>query len=850
MSVNEWQDPREETGKDIPENSESHGGHSFQPKEENISINSTPKSREQLNLPKEEEPVISERNESAKRLRVIADAEELDFEEFIPLANESIAKAGQLRNRIAAAKEMVLDVEDDFAIELEEPYKTQLKRLIGKDKVDKEAIQCLNKLAHYNRMNEAYDPGAGLGAAEAAVEEAFSEEAQQDAFPDFGFDLFVYIFYLVNKVLTEVILSKLCALTVKALKVLDVIPIPPKVGTALGNIFAKIYNGAGNATIDVIARISIALIDIPGIPKSIFREKIKGVGAAQRHQFYICGEPPVDISVELLSIFDAVFPGAANAETDPELAKSRCEDDDYVPTPTEQGLARKILEEAIREESGSQNSHLLTKEKIDNNKNKSQSNVAMSYSMLDKVDTDTANFEQRAQGIVNNMYSPDGHPITDKVDAAMLGFFATMNGTLQRVDTAVTNIIALEFMSPQIKKWVCCFVRFVYLMLPRITSSLGANSPTRIPGAADGALDLDNEAFIEDAKIWVQIIDSFLQIISGSVNINFDLSMLTNIGDIFINALKMALAEGASVLTTALYSKVKKEMFGALNNLKEFPDLAAAIEACPPFEWFIDIFECGIEGFFTKIHNLIAQLWAEGANAMEDIDINVAITAQNGTIGILSNLLKVLLEWDKALINFCSLKTLATEAEKEELIGRIEASIEGTYKTERSESFKNAFEQSNEVYDHTINLGPVAPDETDDIYGVNQHTAQANPLYKSAQAALQEVYSDGDGDNNIDFEELDQPLVELETQLEANILTSVPSNRTWSPVEVMKSCGDEINQILADRIRDIEEVHFAVAKGSLADPTNIVDPDALPPEDAAQAETDRIEDINQEVNNN
>ena len=101
--------------------------------------------------------------------------------------------------------------------------------------------------------------------------------------------------------------------------------------------------------------------------------------------------------------------------------------------------------------------------------------------------------------------------------------------------------------------------------------------------------DLENQAFIEDAKIWIKIIDAFLQIISGSTSFNVDITGMMSIGDLFKSVFKMALAEGMSILSSSLYRKLKQTMFEGLNKMRELPDLAFAMESCPPFDWFFKI---------------------------------------------------------------------------------------------------------------------------------------------------------------------------------------------------------------------------------------------------------------------
>jgi hypothetical protein len=795
------------------------------------------------NRKEKEIPIKPDRDLITEQIRALSDAAEMELVEFTNLADQSIERGKTLLTRIDEAKKII--TYDGINIELSPQNTKMLKNLIGKEVIDEEAAACLNKIANNNELSRARrnngddDSIPELDKNRQAIYDAFDDEVLEQNFPDFGLDLILLILYIVPKYMTIMLFTKLCSITTKIFN-----KGPKVVGINLGKkylkpMFQKIWNKSANCTLELIYW-SIGIL----IKKEFLKKLVTGKGSCGRaldgdYDVDVCGRTEDDLEIaitpfemeqELLSLYFGLFP-----DQNPDLSDQRC-NDGYEPSATERAMARNLIEAAMKEEVGAKSDAVEKDIKDASFKNTPFS----SFTLLDRMQSDATALITSSEGVTKQLYTKDGDRIVDKVDANVLGFLSNMNGQLQRMDKTVTKIIALEFMDAQARQWLCCMVRLIYIILPRVSHMTGNDKikPSLSPDDFE-QFNIDAETFSEDARAWIKIIDTFLGILSGSTSINLEMSGLMSVGDIFSNALKMSLAEGLSILTTSLYTKLKQTMLDGIKGMRKYPDLAFAFEACPPFDWFMKMFECSIENFFAKIQGILAQMWAESANQMKDFDMAISITATNGSIKIFRDLFNILLEWDDALVNFCSLKKTATEAEKQEVLLRLENSLNPP--DEKKINFVGQqIDKTAPVYSANIHLGPEEVNYTDDI--INAHTDNGNPFYTQSLNTLNDIYY---GEGPTEQELARQPFIE---KMSPNVVHSVPNSTAWDPAQAVKSCGSEIMSILGDREKDIAEIHNALqdhwkVKTPPVDPG--INPDFITEEDL----TDEIlKEISSEVN--
>jgi len=794
-------------------------------------------------------PELSQKEKEAQDLRLLAEVEEMEITEFINLANLSLAKANALQERIDVAKKLVLDENDeDLNIQLSPKDTKLLQNLIGKDTIDKDAAKCLNRLANYNEFNDNYASDGDLDSVKTAIEDTYSDENIDQYFPDFGLDLLLVIAYLIPKFVTINVFGYVCKVHTMIFTPIDsAIEQIFYVTGIIGGIVKKLASvlkiklptiNENLPKFSLVTPVQIQLtISANCINESIYWqtgaiiknkflvEMMKGAGTcAAAIAAYLPGTPPAALSdlaskIQALTFdpvctdakFDleaeamAMFYGlnrsfAPSSDTDNNnVGPKRC-DEDYKPTPTERALARNLLQSGMEKE---QNTYASS---IDTSQSRNAAHILTSYSMLDKMSTDTSTYVVHGNGIVEKLLTEKGNTFVDRVDASILGFFTAMNGALQMVDEGVTKIIALEFLPHQARVWVCCIVRFFYIMLPRMRFELTG----KIQGFAFTTEDIDkltlDEEFIEDTRVWLKIMKALIDAIMSSTSLG--VTGLMSIADVFNNSLKMAIAESTSIVMTSLYYKLKKTLFKAFDELKKVPDLQFALESCEPLSWFMNGLQCSLENFISKIQNILAQMWSESANAMRDIDLIISIHSSNITADIIKGILDVMLQWDEALINFCSLRKTASEAEKTQLIQRLTDSLKTPVvdiSAKADEAKLKLLEKSANIYSTKTNLGPVPASEQNGVVnGTDQHTNNGNPFFLGAKNAL--LVSYGEIPPSDDISPQDRGRVTTDT------IKVLPQNEAWNPKLAVKSCGDEFKAILSDRISFIDEMHKSIAK--------------------------------------
>jgi len=751
------------------------------------------KKRKRVHQEKTDKVRAEEKVLEQERLREFADAQEMELDKFIDLSNLSIKRGETLLERINKAKTLSTKKLDKNPIELKDNDKKRLKDFIGKDKIDKEAAECLNKLANFNELDNArsehLNDADQLDASRNAIQDAYDDKFIEDNFPDFGIDLILLLLYLIPKNTVIIFFTKLCEMTTGIFS---------KIGLfGLGKILVKMFKNIWNSSANCILEIIYLIFVVPMKRKMAKNLTQNMAGACANHKIDVCDDNPednydMDIEDEVAAMYNSMYPDQA-----PDPDGKRCQEG-YKPSTTERAIARELVEAGIREEQNAQKTRKVDDDDI---KKKSGGNAFTNFSLLDRMQSDGNSMITTMKGTQKKMFTPKGNRIVDKVDSNILGVMANINGQLQRIDRAVTKVIALEFLSPQAKKWMCCIVRFLYIMLPRISHATGNKKIKPKLSTEDfEQFDLENYAFVDEVRAWIKIIEKLINTLLGTMSLNIDITGMMSIADMFINALKMSISEALSILTTSLYSKLKQGLFGTFNKLTtQFPDLAFAIESCPPFDWFMKSLECGLENLFSRLQMLLAQLWASSANQMKEFDMVIGISATNGSFKIMMDLLNILLKWDKALINFCSLNKTASEAEKEEIMQRLSKTLNKS-ETLDPKGLQNSAKiasSAKPAYSKQPFIGPSeSSNKDDDEITIDQHTNASNPIYKSALDSLDELYGDK--------EPTDEKPEELKIEEPKE---KIPTGKTWNVKEAMKSCGDEFTAILKDRSKDIAQSH-------------------------------------------
>lgn len=890
---------------------------------------------------------VSARTRDTIRLAQMADVEALPVEDFMEYAELSLNKNQQVQNRIAVVQDIVLfdDVPEIDLNKIDTEAAHLSRVLIGTDIIGKKQIRCLNKLAYYSEAPAAYeDIEDPIEDSAQVLTKMFDEDRIDESFPKFGIEIILIAVYVTLKMLLILIFGKLCALAVNIVK-----PIP-MVGKHLVEPVQEFFNMG--ATLSLLA---VELAFIPStvwlfIPMTVLKvdyslKKMKNIKKMRdrkekvsmeyrreairisiggvplwelnddkgkklktaindSNKLIVCGEIPFNLEDELRAINAQTLAvhGIQKPDTD-ENGKpiNKCSSS-YSPTYTERNMARQISEAIIRWELDATSGSPLH---LNPNAVSVRNNQPFTkYSMLEKMKTDAQLFYSSSKFGTQQIQTSDGYFVADKIDAGMIGLFVAGNGLLQKIDKAITDILAMNMISAELRGWICCVVRFIFIMLPRMymfakvkTSNNDAKSRldallakeevmVRIAAiyaskvndrnnsiewtpeenlleqaiweaVAGNTRDEEVLAILKDTQqsgqykdmvalnlafrngivntllekaaektkdiktmilTWVDILDAILSALTGTVSIELNLEGF-NMGKIFEQSIKMALAEAMSMIATSLYKLVKEKLFGVFQGFKKVPDLAFALESCVPINWLMNMLENAIESFFARIQEILAQIWADGNSAMENIDSILSIAAAQSSITWFRDLLALIFKWDQAIVNFCSLNKTATEMEKRAIIDKmIDSSITGMYndvlknyahdhkKTIEQKHYESLIAQSSPAFDETINTGPEAGApamQTRSTYPVGQVVDTLKTAYAEDEAR----------DPTISMEQRGALIIKT-TAAGNDPYSSPPLTSNPTPKEqvraAIKDCGDQMKEILLMRLDTINEIHKSV----------------------------------------
>lgn len=841
-----------------------------------------------------------------KILLDFVELESMPAPQFVKVANLSVTKADQVIYRTEQAQEVLLLTNPEFTIpldEISEDIADEAESLIGVRVIDAKAAKCLNKLAFHNDRTAALEtqleaPGEEIiDGSVGALDEAVSDEALDEAFPKFGLLLILQILVIVYDIIIKMILGTVCKQLSEACESL------PFVGSELATVIKEVFNKSGD--------LLLLLMNILR-PVAKFELYIKG-------SVKVCSDKEMNIEQELQHYADMAkeAQGLPDDEVNPKTGlpkkPERCKPG-YKPSYQDRARAQKVLETAIRWENNAVNSA-----KSKNNTGAPGGQATLTeYTMLERMKSDSQHYSMTAQIMIKKTEPTPGYFIADNVEAGILGFFAAMNGAMQMVDHAVTKILALEFMDRQYRTWVCCIVRFLYLMLPRIMAGTSAKGTAKEDwkfvnefltrqeanikanfdvkkldeanetksgdeiltdciydaihddgitdrkkaeailtytgskvyrntfwieyfiqhGTADTYLNgpgrknrLDRIDDIENIKMWVAILDALISMLLGSASLNITFDKLFNL-DFFTDVIKQALAEGLSMLATALYRDLKDKMFGILDEICEtLPDVCQALQACEPMDWLLKMLQCALENIFSKIQELLAQMWLDANSSLAEIDFMISLNMNNKSLKFFQDLLSMLLKWDMALINFCSLKKTATEAEKEEIIRRAtDAVYAPAYEKEAKKDIVNtkvleaAIEKTKSIFDQSIRVGPDQQATVHDTDTASGGYNSPNVFFKATMAKLNAANNDLppepiEGETpiptGITLADIivSEPVIleveEVETLVKPSIAAADPATSTLLK-KMVKSCGSSLKDLLRDRLDQIEEIHRSI----------------------------------------
>lgn len=771
-------------------------------------------------------PKRTKEEEDQIRLAKLLNETSMDMAEFHDLANLSLAKARDLTARIDNAVE--LSKIQDLRIQLRPPEKKLSEDLIGTSLIDNDAAECLVKLALDTPIKNAYeaqlDADNAFDGVSDTLDVLYNDEDIEEAFPDLGFKLIIMVVKIAHEVIVKSILGGICKALQSILKALIVtVPLVP--------VVKEVINLLGKAL----------LLD---------------------KEVEVCGEQEgFDLQKEVQDLvnkqrdkinpdFDDPFSGG-----DPP---NRC-DEGYKPTNADRIAAQRILDAAIAIENKAITKQIMRENDLDNDPNKVANNFSLSKLLnLRKTQGEIVQYTVTGEAILMKTAPAPGIFVADKAEAELLGFFANLNSLAQRIDAKVSGIIALEFMDKDFKEWICCLVRLFYLVIPRfMEGTTKSQIPVKNPRTGEEEMqvqinppkkykeaqqffnegvfglagdedpevdkqkkeslekykrgqltvdDLEGSEAFEEAKKWLIFLDAVLALLFGTMSIDLNLNLNIFKADFLKGTLKVAIAEAGSVIMTAIHHKVDDAIFKIVREMQlKLPDVKLAMEMCKPFNWFFNALQCSLQGFFTKFHEILAQLWIDGKKVTDDVESSLTVSVSNKSLDFFRKLLEIMINWDMAIINFCALNMTTTEAERREIFGRVvDSTVSEMFKKTTNPSVTAKQERFNEL---VANLAPAFhPNVNLSLDGSDPYasdTSGVNPLVRDRRTIhLQLLGQDPSLSAGVD-EETGEPK-------KPEIATPKKDSPEGAFAEMVKSCGDEFKGLLRDRYKDIEEIHKSI----------------------------------------
>ena len=459
--------------------------------------------------------VDTDRYNNTKSLQDGATVSELPMTSFTEFADLSILMNDQLATRLDTVKDIVLyngvNINlDDYTSPLDfegGSLADVCEELTGSRIVDENTARCISRIANYSDATSAFkkaiisdDPSEKKD----MLSNMFSDERISEAFPEFGLELLGMILYMCCKLIVVIMLGKLCEMTTKIFDGkfdMSKIPIVGKglgcVGCKIADMFKWIFNNTATgvmAIVDGIVGLGLQVFTI--MPLTVLKLKVtkskndkgKTVYKAEvtgTRYLNVCSNHDINLDHELANIQKNIKIRAklSGDNWDPvtglHTPVNKC-DPSYVPTYAERASAQHLAEEIMRIETDSYNSKPLPNGG-ENFQTKPGPYSFTKYSLLDKLHSDSQVYASTSKLMAQQLQPQPGHFVADKADAQILGFFVTMNGWAQKADREVTKFLALQsdFIKP-FREYICCSVRFLFLILPRMLTYAAANDKEKV----------------------------------------------------------------------------------------------------------------------------------------------------------------------------------------------------------------------------------------------------------------------------------------------------------------------------------------------------------------------------------
>jgi hypothetical protein len=820
-------------------------------------------------------PKVTIEEEEQLRLAKLANEVEMEPFEFHQLALETLKKAELVNARIDAVAEIVKL--EPIDIKLDEPYAELGNKLIGTDIVNNESVECLLKIAGYEPLAKAYEDTDPFSEPMDVLNKAYSQDKLDEAFPKSKIKLMLMLLKIVSEVLIKMIFGKLCAETRKI---------------SYNDTFATLSLGLSipiwKWLIKKPLNLSAAAI-LLWLNETVSRDKLKKrirtwkaqlddkdnltpdkanallslIGNAENLLDKQSKDPIVDLFEVCSETTENVFNfggqleyilarGIDDIDESPIVTKDRCSDPEYVPTITDKLAAEQILQSAMEKEMGAETSVVNKKPKT----NIGATNYPLNRLVnLRKSQQELKTYSLTGSKLVERTSPSPGFFVTDKISAEVLGFFANINALAQRLDAKVTGFLSLEFIDKDFKQWLCCVVRLLYIIIPKIYMAAeqrklaqtngklsseereyldkkqkeidggkanlqeglnkgifgvnGDNDPNvdkskkaMYSEFQKGNLSTDdltgNKAY-QEAKKWVMFLDAIIVLLTSNLSMNLNVNLKIFSADFIKATLKVAIAEAGSYLMTYIHHKVDDGIMKAVQKMEaELPEMKMAIDMCEPFKWLMNILTCSIQNMFAKMQEILGTLWADGKKFTDSVESSINITVNNKSLGLFHKLLEMLLKWDTALINLCALNKITTPQEEEEIINRFAKDFGSTGST----------------------VGTPPQSNTDNYDKFKELLSKADPVFHPG-VNLQLDGSDP-FENGLDV----NPLIRNRKILHLQMLGYDPtieaegsrpevgtphSNTPEGEMrEIIKGCGDRFKALLRDREQDIINIQKSV----------------------------------------